>query len=207
MFDRIERTVSRLSTTSALVGGMGLLFATVLTCISIILKLIRRGLDAVFGPTNIPETLLWVRPILGEEELVQWGVGFALFAALPYVMFQRGHIKVDLFEPFFGTLGNRILAFAGDVLFAVIAYLILTRQWFLMFKKARGDDPKWIELFFTGDWSEIADRLRDNQESQVLGLKLWPGYLIAEICVAIFFVVALFCVWRSARTLVQGRAV
>jgi hypothetical protein len=53
----------------------------------------------------------------------------------------------------------------------------------------------------TGNWLEIADRLRDRQESQILGLKLWPTYLVAELLTAVFFVVAVFCVVRSVRAL------
>jgi TRAP-type C4-dicarboxylate transport system permease small subunit len=130
---------------------------------------------------------------------VQLAVGFALFAVLPYVMIRRGHVTIDLFEFYFGRLGNRILELLGDLTLAAIAYLLMSRQWFLIFKKARRDDPLWGELFVRGDWGEISDRLRDSQESQILGLPLWPTYLVAEFCTIVFFVVAVFCVVRSAR--------
>ena len=100
---------------------------------------------------------------------------------------------------------NRLLDLAGDLALALIAYLLMTRQWFLIFKKARRDDPLWFEAFFTGQWGEIADRLRDNAESQILGIKLWPTYVVAEACTVVFFVVALFCVIRSARSLWRGQ--
>jgi len=199
MFERIERLVVRLCIWLALIGGTGLIFATILTCISIILKVFRRVIDRIYGAASGPESLAWVRPILGEEELVQLAVGFALFAVLPYVMIRRGHVTIDLFEFYFGRLGNRILELLGDLTLAAIAYLLMSRQWFLIFKKARRDDPLWGELFVRGDWGEISDRLRDSQESQILGLPLWPTYLVAEFCTIVFFVVAVFCVVRSAR--------
>lgn len=198
MFDRLDKAIHDLSVTVAIIGGMGLIVATLVTCISILLKLSRRGLDVV-GWT--PEALAWVRPILGEEELVQYGVGFALFAALPYVVYSKGHITVDLFSNVFGARLNRVLDLMGDAVLCALAYLLFTRQWTLLFKPARGDDPLWLNEVMTGNWLEIADRLRDRQESQILGLKLWPTYLVAELLTAVFFVVAVFCVVRSVRAL------
>ncbi len=205
-FERIERGITKLAAGLALLGGMGLIFATVATCLSIILKLLRRTLDSITGSTAIAENLPWLRPILGEEELVTYGVGFALFAALPWVMIRKGHIKVDLFEPVFGKRFNKVLDLLGDVLLAAIAYLILTRQWFLIFKKVRGSKEPLVELLIQGNFSEIAERVRSSQESQILGLPLWPTYVVAEFCVLVFFIVALFCVWRSFRALFGSHA-
>ncbi|SEW09694.1 Tripartite ATP-independent transporter, DctQ component [Cognatiyoonia koreensis] len=197
VFTRLERLIDRLCAGVAILGGLGLVFATVVTCVSICGKLVRRGIDGIFGASNAPEVLDWINPILGEEELVQFGVGFALFAALPYVMWHRGHIKVDLFERFFSSRVNQVLDLIGDILLFLIAYLLMTRQWFLIFKPARRDDPLWGELFVTGRWAEIWDRLRDSQESQIIGIKLWPTYVVAETLTVIFFVVALACVCRG----------
>ncbi|MEN0001613.1 MAG: TRAP transporter small permease subunit, partial [Pseudomonadota bacterium] len=113
----------------AIIGGAGLLFATLVTCVSIVLKMLRRGADALFGNTTIAENLPWLRSILGEEELVSFGVAFALFAALPWVMIQKGHIRIDLFKPAFGDRLNRFLDLLADLVLAALAYLILTRQW------------------------------------------------------------------------------
>lgn len=199
LYTRIERGMVGLATGLALLGGAGLIFATLVTCISIILKLIKRMLDDAIGATVVSDTLPWLRPILGEEELVTYGVGFALFAALPWVMIQRGHIKVDLFEPLFGPRLNRVLDLLGDLALAVIAYLIMTRQWYLIFSKARGSKDPLGTLLLNGNFSQAADRVRTSQESQILGVPLWPTYIVAEICVIVFFIVACFCVWRSAR--------
>ena len=105
-FARLEQAVERLCIWVAVAGGLGLLAATVVTCVSILLKLLRRTLDA--ANLNIA-ALENVRPILGEEEIVQYGVALALFAALPYVMFAKGHITVDLFKSAFGARLNHLL--------------------------------------------------------------------------------------------------
>ncbi|MEM8788445.1 MAG: TRAP transporter small permease subunit [Pseudomonadota bacterium] len=201
MIDRLEIYITRLCAGLALLGGLGLLFATAVTCLSILAKLARRMLDAAFaGPDP---AWAWLRPILGEEELVTYGVGFALFAALPWVMIRKGNIKIDLFRPAFGDRVNRALDLAGDVALAAIAYLIMTRQFGLIFRGPRRDEPGFWQLFFTGDWPPLGDRLRATQESQILGIPLWPTWVVAEICVVAFFVTACFCVLRSGRDMLH----
>jgi hypothetical protein len=54
MFERIERLVVRLCIWLALIGGTGLIFATILTCISIILKVFRRVIDRIYGAASGP---------------------------------------------------------------------------------------------------------------------------------------------------------
>lgn len=203
VYDRTEKAITRLAAGLALIGGIGLLFATAVTCLSILLKLARRLLDALFGTASVGETLPWLHAILGEEELVTYGVGFALFAALPWVMLKKGHIKIDLFEAVFSYRFNRMLDVLGDLILAVLAYLIMTRQWFLIFKKARGSKEPLGELLLQGDFAQTMDRVRTSQESQILGLPLWPTYVVAEFCVIAFFIVACFCVLRSLRALFQ----
>ncbi len=201
MFARLDRTVERLCIWIAVAGGLGLLAATILTCISILMKLVRRAMEAVDWT---PDALAWLRPILGEEELVQYSVALALFAALPYVMYAKGHITVDLFKSKFGPRLNRLLDLLGDLTLAVIAYLLFTRQWTLLFSPARRNDLPWMTEALSGNWVEILDRLKDRPESQILGIKLWPTYLMAELLTGLFFLVAVFCVVRSARALVRG---
>lgn len=203
MFTRLDTFVERLCIAVAVTGGLGLIAATLVTCVSILMKLARRGMEAV-GWT--PQALDWLRPILGEEELVQYGVALALFAALPYVVYAKGHITIDLFKTTFGDRFNRLLDLLGDIALAALAYLLFTRQWTLLFQPARRDDRQWVTELLTGNWAEIADRLKDRPESQILGIKLWPTYLIAEILTALFLAVALYCVARSARALVRVTA-
>lgn len=200
-FERIEHAVTRFAAALALIGGMGLIFATIVTCTSIILKLLGRLLSNIFGSTTIAETLPWMRSILGEEELVTYGVGSALFAALPWVMIQRGHIKIDLFMPLFGRRFNRVLDLVGDAILAALAYLIMTRQWYLIVKKPRGSKESFGDLLFQGNFAEAISQVKTRQLSQILEIPLWPTYIVAEICVVAFFAAACFCVWRSGREL------
>ncbi len=200
-FQHIERFVEKSARIFALIGGLGLLFATAATCFSIIFKLIRRLLDTSFGTSD---HWAFIRPILGEEELVQYGVGFALFSVLPYLMLKGGHIKVDLLKSYFSIRVNLLLNFFGDVALTIFAYLIMTRQWGLIFKKTRKNQETLPELFLQGDFASIADRVRSTLESQVLGVPLWPLYLVAEACIIAFFLVAVFCCIRSLHHILHG---
>lgn len=201
LFDRTERAFTRFAEGIALLGGLGLIFATVVTCLSIILKLARRMLDTAFGVDALTDSAPWLRAILGEEELVTYGVGLALFSALPWVMIRRGHIRIDLFESKFGNGFNRVLDVLADLSLCAIAWLVMTRQWYLIFDKPRGKQAGALDLLVSGDLSGFADRVRTAQESQILGLPLWPTYVVVELCTISFFLVAAFCVLRSLRAL------
>ena len=199
MFGRLESFLTRASAALAILGGLGLIAATLVTCASILAKL--AGRIVATGAGQVPEALSWMRPILGEEELVAYGVGLALFAALPWVMINRGHIRVDLFERWFGLRLNRVLDALGDLALAWIAWLLMTRQWYQIFRPARRKEESFGTELLRGNWAELGDRLRDSQESQILGIALWPTYVVAQICVVAFFVVACFCVLRSVRAI------
>ena len=195
-FNRIEDFIEKSAYGLAVIGGLGLLVATVVTCLSIGLKLLRRLLDWSFGTS---EHWAFIRPILGEEELVQYSVGLALFATLPLVMLKRGHIKIDLLRAYFSKRSNLLLDLIGDVALSIFAYLVMTRQWGLLFKKTRKGHDSLPELLWHGDFASIADRLRSTLESQILGIPLWPLHLVAEVCIVAFFLTALFCCIRSLR--------
>ena len=199
MFERIEAIVTRFAAAIAIIGGLGLLFAIVTTCVSVLLKTSRRIADQFFQSATVGEMLPWLRSILGEEELVTYGVGLAIFASLPWVMLQKGHIKVDFFKPIFGERLNRVLDLAGDLCITLIAFLILTRQWNLVFKPPRRNQDSFFELILSGEFATALGRLNNIEESQILAIPLWPSYVVAQTCVLAFFLVSLFCVWRSVR--------
>lgn len=200
MFSAVEKILQRLTRLAAIAGGAGLLFAVGVTCASIFGKLLRRLLNAALdgGDSSLPS---WIGPILGEEELVQYAVGIALFAALPWLTLQKGHIGVDLLKDFLGEKTNRLLDFLGQFFFAGIVYLIMTQQWFLIFYKTRHGQDGLAQLLFDGDWAEFSERLRRADESQILGIPLWPMYAAAEACVVLLFIVSVFCLLRGGRDL------
>ena len=192
-----EQLLTVVTSGLAVVGGLGLLVAILVTCVSVAFKVTRRALDALVA--NFLDSANWqgIKPILGEEELVQYAVGIALFSALPWAMLAKSHIRIDIFQPLFGRVMNRVLNFVADASLAFVAYMIMTRQWFLIFKKARGTQDALLDLVLTGDWPTVFSRIQQNHETQILSLKLWPFYVFAEFCIALFFIVAMYCSFRS----------
>ena len=205
-YQKLDRLTSRICAFTAILGGVGLIFAILVTCVSIVLKLVRRSLDGTLGHIMTSDAWAFIRPILGEEELVKYGVGLALFAALPWAAYNRVHVRVDLLEPMLGKGVNRTLDLIGDLLFAAFAYLVLTRQWYKIFSKPRRGRETELDLLFLGDLAGFWSRLRTADETQILAIKFWPLYSVAEFFVLIFLIVTIFCVYRSTRALL-GREV
>ena len=204
---RIERILTWAATALCIVGGLGFLFAVMATCWSAIGKVGLRFLNARLGPENIPDVLVWIRPLSGEDEIVAFAVGFALFAALPLVTLKREHITIGLLQPVYSTQFNRILTLLGDGLMLGLAYLFVRQQWNLIFKPARlsrGQEPL-LDLIWAGDWRQIWDvRFLDDKQTQVMGLELWPWHVWAEFCSIIFLIMAAFVVAKST---MQWRAI
>ncbi len=195
----MERFVRRSAKFLACLGALGLIFAGLLTGLSILLRLIRRMIDALLGTAFAAEHAPWIGSILGEEELVSLGVGAALFAALPLVTLERKHLRINLLKPIFHKKVNALLDLLSDLAFAFIAYLILTRQWFLLYKKPGRDlEHGAFEHLFRGDVDAFLDGLWLEPESQIIGFPLWPTYLVAEVAVFLFFLCACLCVVQSA---------
>lgn len=203
MFALIEKTLARVTRAAAIAGGIGLLAAVGITCLSIIGKLLRRLFNALAGTETDIFLLSDIGPILGEEELVQYAVGFALFTALPWLAFTRGHIAVDLLKPFFNRALNALLELGGSLVLALFVYFLMTRQWFLIFKKTRLNQDTLPQLLLGGDWGGVISRLRLREESQILAIKLMPLYAVAELCLILLFVVSVFCVARDFRALLR----
>ena len=201
MFAAIEKAIERFTRLVAIIGGVGLLVAIIITCLSIIGKLSRRLLNTITDGTLESPALSWIGPILGEEELVQYAVGVTLFTALPWLTLQQGHITVNLLQHLFSKTINRLLDVIGHLFFTVIVYLIMTQQWFLIFRKTRKTQDSLPELIVSGNWMMFAERLRRSDESQILGVKLWTLYTFAELCIILLFIVSVFCLVRSVREL------
>ena len=201
---RLSRLCDQIATALCLVGGMGLLFAVLATCWSALGKFGLRQLNAFWGAGQVPPSLSWIRPLAGEDELIAFAVCFALFAALPLVTLKRAHIRIDLFEPWFGKFTNQILTVLGDGVLLILAYFFVRQQWNLIFKPARlsrGQEPL-LDLLRQGSWTEIWDkRFLDAKQSQVMGLEFWPLHLWAEICSVLFLGAALVALLKSLSSL------
>lgn len=124
--------IDGLARSLALFGGFVLLAITIITCVSI------------FGRVLIPVGLM---PVPGDFELVQAGVGFAIFAFLPWCQVTRGHASVDLFTNFLPKSINRWIDLFTEVLMAVALIVITWKLWDGAVAKYRYGDTTFILEF------------------------------------------------------------
>jgi TRAP-type C4-dicarboxylate transport system permease small subunit len=76
-----------------------------------------------------------LRPITGDYELVSIGMGFAVFAFLPWAHVQRGHALVALVTDSFGVRANTWILVITDFMMLVASAFIAWRLYFGMMDK------------------------------------------------------------------------
>lgn len=103
---RLHRVFYGFAWVMATIGGLVLSATILLTVASILSGLTPLG------------------PIPGEEELVQAGMAFAIFAFLPLCQITAGHATVDIFTNWLTGRRFRLLQFAIEVLFAAVLITI-----------------------------------------------------------------------------------
>ncbi len=70
----------------------------------------------------------FARPLLGDVELVQFGIALAISLGLPWCQAQRGNIIVDFFTQKAGPRTLRVLDSAGALLLALMCALLAWRS-------------------------------------------------------------------------------
>ncbi|MBW6417275.1 TRAP transporter small permease [Celeribacter sp. PS-C1] len=163
MYYSVSKRIGQLAEVTALLGGIGLFAVIAITCVSVA----GRALDG-----------LGLGPVPGDIELVELGIGFAVFSTLPYAQFFRAHARVDLFKPAFGARPNRVLDLIGELLMCALTLGLSWRLWLGMLDKAAYHETTFI-----------------------LQIPLVWGYRAAMAVMIVACIVALFCVLRAAREL------
>lgn len=168
MYWTAQKAVSALARWMAIAGGV-MLFAVIgLTVVSVT----GRAFDGI-----------GLGPVPGDIEMVEIGIGFAVFSTLPYAQFTRAHARVDVFRRLYGEIGNRLLDVIANLLMLGFASLVLWRLWLGMLDKAAYGETTFI-----------------------LQIPLVWGYRGAALACTVGVIVALFCVWRAARRLIGQEA-
>jgi TRAP-type C4-dicarboxylate transport system permease small subunit len=124
----------------AILGGVVLVVITIITVVSI-----------------TGRSLIWagLRPVPGDFELVEAGVGFAVFAFLPWCQLNRGHATVDIFTSVLPAQVNRHIDVVAEVLMTIAITFIAWRLWFGLQDKIRYGETTFI-LQFPVWWSFAA---------------------------------------------------
>ncbi len=79
---------------------------------------------AAMAVASIAGRALWARPIPGDVELTQFGIGCAIALALPWCQWRGANIIVDFFTQRLSARGQRGLDAAGALAVAVMCALL-----------------------------------------------------------------------------------
>lgn len=134
---------------------------------------------SIVGRALIPVGL---RPITGDFEMVEMGCAVAIFSFLPWCQLTRGHVTVDVFVGLGPRWLHRFTQLTGDLVVTAIAAVLLWRFWLGM-----------------------GEMISNGQETYLLGLPIWYGYVGGIVGAILFLAVSLFTVWRDINDLASGQ--
>lgn len=155
--DRAGRHIERLALWLALAGGAVLIGIILVATASII------GRSLPF-PLRVP----------GDVEIAQLGTALAVLAFLPYAHIKRANVIVDVVTSRLSPRARRALDLAAQVLFLMIA-LVLLRQVALGFR----------------------DKLGNGDQSMVLRIPDWATHGLAVLALAVLVLTIAWTVLRD----------
>ncbi len=125
----MHKVMMGLARTLAIIGGIVLSALILLTCISILGRLLNGLFHGDFMNSVAPGFAEWalglgIGPVNGDFELVEAGVAFAIFCFLPLCQITAGHASVDILANSFSKSVNRFLRMVTEVVFAGVLVLI-----------------------------------------------------------------------------------
>lgn len=163
MFARIETMIERLAKGTAIAGGLVMIAVVAMTCLSIT----GRALDIV-----------GLGPVPGDFELVEMGIGFAVFASLPWAQLARTHARVDLIKPALPPAANRVLDLGAELALLAFAAVVFWRL-----------------------YGGLTDKMAYGETTFILQIPLYWGYLAAVVVMGITVATGVLCVLRALRGL------
>lgn len=167
----LHTAIQRLARLMALLGGVVLCLLVVMICISVSGRELS---DLAHGGSlgGLGDWLLarGAGPIMGDFELVEAGMAFAIFAFLPLTQLSGSHATVDVFTQ---GLGPRVNAALGAFWTVVMAVVIVLITWRL----------------FAG----MQDKMRYNETSYLIQFPIWWAYAASFGAAVTASVVALYC--------------
>ncbi|MGX9357268.1 TRAP transporter small permease [Roseobacteraceae bacterium S113] len=156
----------------ALVGGCVLTLLILMVCASIL----GRELGAAFPATGL-------KPILGDFELVEAGIAFAIFCFLPLAQIEQGHAVVDVFTQRFPRALQRGLIWGSEVLFALVLIVIA------------------VQLF-----AGLQSKMASGQTTFLLQFPIWWAYALSFVGAVVAAMVGAYMAAMRTAELICGRA-
>lgn len=162
----LGRAIHLLAKATALAGGIVLL-----------------GLVAMIVVSVVGRALIWagLKPIYGDYEIVEMGVGFAIFAFMPWAHLTRSHAIVTLITDRFGEVVNRVILVITDV-------MMLVASAFLAWRLYHG----------------MMDKFAYHETTLLLRWPLGWGYLAGFAGAVIFAVISIYVLGRSLSAAAKG---
>lgn len=140
--------IQRLAQMMALLGGTVLCLLVLLVCASVLGRevgdLAFGGFLGGFGDWLLA---LGIGPVLGDFELVEAGIAFAVFAFLPLTQLKGAHAQVDIFARAFGSRTDRALVTFWSIVMAAVTVLITWRLSVGMLDKIRYEETSFLIQF------------------------------------------------------------
>ncbi len=163
---RLSSIIVWLARTMAILGGIVLVAVIVMTVASITGRaLVRFGLG----------------PVPGDFELVQAGVGFAVFAFLPWCQLNRGHATVDIFTAFLPGSVNHVIDLVTEIIMTLVLVLIARQLYYGMI-----------------------DKLSYSETTFILQFPLWWPYAACLVAAVIAVIVSIYMVFVRYREFRAG---
>jgi TRAP-type C4-dicarboxylate transport system permease small subunit len=158
---KLGRGVYGLARYVAIAGGVVLTAIVIITVLSV-----------------VGRAFIWagLGSIRGDYELVEAGVGFAIFAFLPWTHLTRGHAVVSVFTDFLSARANAWIMVVSDALMLAIAAFIAWRHWL-----------------------GTVDKFNYGETTLLLRMPLWWAYAAGMVGAAVFVIVAVYVLVRSVR--------
>lgn len=137
---------------------------------------------SIIGRAAVPLDI-GIGPIRGIYDFTEIGVAAAVFAFLPWCQLKRGHATVEILTPLYPHAMNRVLDVVVDMAMLAASSVIAWRLYLGMLDKAS-----------YGETTLIAQ------------VQVWQGFAACLVGAVGFALVAAFCLIRSLRALVRGKA-
>ncbi len=148
----MHRFMMGLAKFMAILGGLVLTAVILMICASVLGRAINTLLHSapvvsILG--DFARTLLntGVGPILGDFELVEAGVAFAIFAFMPFCQITAGHATVDIFTSALSVRVNRAIQMVVDIVFAAVLILIAVQLYEGMLSKMQYRETTFLIRF------------------------------------------------------------
>lgn len=155
--------VEKLARNIAILGGLVLVVIALMSVVSII------------GRAGIG---IGLSPILGDFELVEAGIAFAIFSFLPLAQLNRSHAQVAIFTDKFGKKANLIIDLISDILMLIIAIVL---SWQLLLG--------------------AVDKYSYHETSFILQFPIWWAYAASLVGLFTWVIIGFYCSYKSLNAL------